>query len=45
METPAVAQWDQWCLGSFWDAGSIPGPAWWVKDLALPQLWLTAVQI
>ena len=21
------------------DAGSIPGPAWWVKDLALLWLW------
>ena len=23
-----------------WDAGLIPSPAQWVKDLAMPQLWL-----
>ena len=22
-----------------WDAGSVPIPAWWVKDPVLPQLW------
>ena len=35
---PAVAQWDQWHLGSHWDTGSIPGPAQWVRDPVLPQL-------
>ena len=30
-----MAQWNR-C----WDAGSIPGPAQWVEDVALPQLWL-----
>ena len=24
----------------YWNTGSIPSPAQWVKDLALPQLWL-----
>ena len=24
-----------------WDMGLIPGPAWWVKDPALSQLWLS----
>ena len=23
-----------------WDTGSIPGLAWYFKDLVLPQLWL-----
>ena len=29
-----AASWERW------DKGSIPDPAQWVKDLALPQLWL-----
>ena len=24
-----------------WEVGLVPGPAQWVKDLALPQLWLS----
>ena len=44
----AVAQWNQWRLGSIGSIGNIgalglrfdPSPAQWVKDLALPQLWL-----
>ena len=33
-----------WCVGlaaflEHWDAGSIPGPAQWVKALVLLQLW------
>ena len=33
---PSVVHGDQWCL---WTAGTIPGSAQWVRDLALPQLW------
>ena len=33
-----MVQWDQQCLCSSRDSGSIPAPAQWVKDLALPQL-------
>lgn len=33
-EVLAVAQWDQWCLCSGRDMGSIPGPAQWLKDPA-----------
>ena len=32
---PIVVQQDQWCLCSGMDTGSVPGPAQWVKDLAL----------
>lgn len=38
--TPAVAQWDQRHLWSHLDVGSIPDPAQWVRDPALPQLRL-----
>ena len=37
---PTTAQLDWWHLGSARTTGSIPGPAQWVKDLALVQLGL-----
>ena len=30
----SAASWEHW------NEGLIPGPAQWVRDLALPQLWL-----
>ena len=33
---PAMVLWDRWVTGS----SSTPSPAQWVKDLALPSLWL-----
>ena len=35
-----MVQWDQVAPWERWDKGSILGPAQWVKEPALPQLWL-----
>ena len=35
-----MAQWVKYLTLSLGSTGSIPGPMQWVKDLALPQLWL-----
>lgn len=37
---PAAAQWTRWCLGSTGTQVRSLAPAQWLKDPALPQLWL-----